>query len=127
MQIGLDRGNQIDPVQQITRLVKTVWLKAGDSVMMEQRNDGVVGVGDGGGGFSQLIRQSFSTVFSARFVSGKEMDRELRAATDPVLNGDGCAMQFDDALHNRKPKSCTSRLATIATPETAKNKIPFLL
>ena len=60
-------------------------------------------------------------------ISGNEMDRELRAATDPVLNGDGCAMQFDDALHNRKPKPGTSSLATITAPETAKNKISLLL
>src|SRR5258706_13585861 len=61
-------------------------------------------------------------------VSSNKLDGELRAPRDPILNGDSCcAMQFDDPSYNRKPKSCTSGLAAIATPETAKNKILFLL
>src|SRR6476660_8734152 len=60
-------------------------------------------------------------------VSSNKMDGELRAPRDPILDGDGCAVQFDDPSYNRKPKSCTSGLAAIATPETAKNQILFLL
>src|ERR1700687_646989 len=36
-------------------------------------------------------------------------------------------MQFGNALHDRKPKSCTPLLVTIATPEAAKDKLPLLI
>src|SRR6476469_238510 len=51
------------------------------------------------------------------------MDGELRATRCPVLYHYGCAMQFDDALHDRKPKPRASLPAAIATPKAAKDKI----
>jgi len=34
-------------------------------------------------------------------------------------------MQFGNALHDRKPKSCTPLFVTIAPPEAAKNEFPL--
>src|SRR5258708_2719258 len=53
------------------------------------------------------------------------MDRELRSAPRPILNGDRSAMQFHNALHNGKAQSCTPLLATITPPETAADKFLF--
>src|ERR1700730_11344751 len=55
------------------------------------------------------------------------MDGELRPATNPALNVNARVMQFDDPPHYRESKPCISGLASIATPETAKDKVPFLL
>src|SRR5258708_25583225 len=53
------------------------------------------------------------------------MDREVRSAPGPILNGDRSAMQFHNALHNGKAQSCTPLLATITPPETAEDKFLF--
>src|ERR1700720_2936732 len=55
------------------------------------------------------------------------MDGELGTARHPVFHGNRGAVQFDDALHNRKPKSRTPLLISIAAPEATENKLSFLL
>src|ERR1700722_18181327 len=64
--------------------------------------------------------------YSSGLVGSDEMEGELRAAQHPVLDGDAAAMQFDNALHNRKPQSGAALLVAIPAPEALKDQLPFL-
>src|SRR6202142_4625518 len=59
-------------------------------------------------------------------VGNSETEGKLRAAQDPVLDGDGRAMQFGNALHDGEPKPGTSLLVAVAPPETLKDQFPFI-
>lgn len=60
-------------------------------------------------------------------IRSDEMDGELGATLGSVLHIDAGAVQFDNALHDRKPQSGAALLAAIATPEAAENQVPLLI
>src|ERR1700761_5517607 len=82
-----------------------------------------------------VLRGFFSgTILSARdraasraalWRCGNKMQRKLRAARRSVLDLDRRAMQFGNAMHNRKTKAGASLPAAIAAPEAAENQFAF--
>src|ERR1700744_425254 len=52
-----------------------------------------------------------------------KMQGKLRAAHHPVLDLDGCTVQFGDALHDRQSKPRTALAVAVAPPEAAEDQL----